>query len=364
MLAEPLQTELEQSAAATRILVIDDSAVIRRAASKMLNAEFDVVVANDGEEGWQLIQEDHSISVVFTDINMPVLDGYDLIERVRTCDDEGIRNLPLIVITSEDAQSGAKEKVYKLGATDFISKPFNSFDLKARAKAHSDYQRIHKVLQEQAFIEPVSGLLNAKGLQEQLDKEVSRAIRESQHLAAFQVEVSNFKEIFLRVGRESADKIIQIMAKKLLDLVRKEDSVARLNLSTFTIISPAAAPESAFTLAYRMRDAITSIKATVAGEALIFDMHIGVCTLAGGNLADTELMLVESRHALKQAKHSETKMVAVRSIQNKLNRSFPSKLSIDKMLLMLESGNKRFSSQQLLTAKQQLQPLLALFKDI
>ncbi|HQV41758.1 MAG TPA: response regulator, partial [Moraxellaceae bacterium] len=58
-----------------RVLMVDDSKVIRMAANKILGKDFDVVVAADGEEGWQQLLDDHSIHVVFTDLMMPVLDG-------------------------------------------------------------------------------------------------------------------------------------------------------------------------------------------------------------------------------------------------------------------------------------------------
>ena len=82
-----------------RILIADDSKIVRVTASKILATQFDVVLAEDGEEAWEKICQDTSIQVVFTDLGMPRLDGYGLIQRIRQAEDEGIRNQPVIVIT-------------------------------------------------------------------------------------------------------------------------------------------------------------------------------------------------------------------------------------------------------------------------
>ena len=92
-----------------RLLMIDDSKLMRKSAVKMLGADFDVVVAVDGREGLKKINEDDAIQVVFTDLNMPNLDGYELLQAIRTRQDEGIRNLPVIVVTGAENDDEAKE---------------------------------------------------------------------------------------------------------------------------------------------------------------------------------------------------------------------------------------------------------------
>ena len=76
-----------ESETQTRILLIDDSKVMRKSAVKMLGGEFDVVVAEDGQQGLDMINDDASIQVVFTDMNMPQMNGYQLLEAVRTSAD-------------------------------------------------------------------------------------------------------------------------------------------------------------------------------------------------------------------------------------------------------------------------------------
>uniref|UniRef100_UPI002615A8AF response regulator n=1 Tax=Acidiferrobacter sp. TaxID=1872107 RepID=UPI002615A8AF len=107
-----------------RVLVVDDSAVIRQAISKMLKVDFDVAVAADGEAGWETLLQAPDVGVLITDIEMPRLDGYAFICRVRASDDPHIRDLPIIVITGADDDE-TKTRAFACGATDFITKPLN-----------------------------------------------------------------------------------------------------------------------------------------------------------------------------------------------------------------------------------------------
>ena len=119
-----------------QILVADDSKVIRRAAVKILQKEFEVVEAEDGQQAWDELQNNPNISVVFSDLGMPNMDGFELLESIRESDDSAIAQMPVVIITGAEETDGTKEKVLELGATDFITKPFDSHSLKSRAATH------------------------------------------------------------------------------------------------------------------------------------------------------------------------------------------------------------------------------------
>ena len=107
-----------------QILVVDDSRVIRRAAVKILQKEFDVVEAEDGQQAWDELQKNPKISAVFSDLGMPNMDGFQLLETIRSARDEALAKIPVIIITGAEETDGTKEKVLAMGATDFITKPF------------------------------------------------------------------------------------------------------------------------------------------------------------------------------------------------------------------------------------------------
>ena len=107
------------------ILVVDDSRVVRKTVLKILEADFNVIEAEDGQAGWRLLRQDSRIDVVISDIQMPEMDGYSLICKVRAVDDPDLREIPIIVITSADDEI-TRERAYACGASDFVLKPFNA----------------------------------------------------------------------------------------------------------------------------------------------------------------------------------------------------------------------------------------------
>jgi len=122
------------------VLVVDDSRVVRHAVMRILEKQFNLVEADDGWAGLRYLRDDSRIEAVITDIQMPNLDGYSLICKIRAADDPGMGELPVVVITSSEDDT-TRERAYACGADDFILKPFNALQLKrCLAKNLKDYQ--------------------------------------------------------------------------------------------------------------------------------------------------------------------------------------------------------------------------------
>ena len=85
-------TELPQK----RVLVVDDSRFVRATFAAVLKAVLPVREEADGEAAWKALQEDPSIVLVFTDLDMPKLDGFGLLTRIRAAADERLKKLPVV----------------------------------------------------------------------------------------------------------------------------------------------------------------------------------------------------------------------------------------------------------------------------
>ena len=131
-----------------RILAVDDSRVMRRAMSKVLGNTCDVTEAEHGEDAWTHLLNDPEIQVVFTDLSMPYLDGFGLLDRMRSSDDPRLQDMPVIIITGKDDDDKTKQLALDKGASDFITKPFDSVQLQARAKAHVRHGETNSKLSE------------------------------------------------------------------------------------------------------------------------------------------------------------------------------------------------------------------------
>lgn len=241
------------SSAKPRILVVDDSKVIRNAAQKMLGSEFDVVTAQDGDEAWEYLEIDHSIRVVFTDLTMPGLDGYALLRKIRTAADAGIQSLPVIVVTGAEDSELARMRVLELGATDFIAKPFSTIDLVARARAHATYQRITQQLLAQTTLDALTGLANKAGFLDRLQQDIAYARRHQRLLSLVRMEIDDFRTIFLQHGKAAGERLLMHVSRLLRASVRKEDTAGRISLGGFALSLPAGEHEGIERMLERFR---------------------------------------------------------------------------------------------------------------
>ena len=114
-----------------RVLLVDDSKFVRTTFRLILSRSFTVIEAADGEAGWDALLADPQIAIVFSDLNMPKLDGYGLIERVRKAEDPRLRELPVIVISGKEDEASRK-KARAAGANDFISKNADGTEILTR----------------------------------------------------------------------------------------------------------------------------------------------------------------------------------------------------------------------------------------
>lgn len=112
-----------------KILIIDDELSIRILLENFLKKNYDVIAKNDGMEGLKWMEEGNIPDLVVADIQMPNLDGYDFIKNVRASG--YYKDIPLIMLSGIES-SNEKVKCLKLGANDYIVKPFNPEELEIR----------------------------------------------------------------------------------------------------------------------------------------------------------------------------------------------------------------------------------------
>lgn len=246
-----------------RILVVDDSKVIRNAAQKMLGSEFDVVTAQDGDEAWEYLEIDHSIRVVFTDLTMPGLDGYALLRKIRAAVDPDIQSLPVIVVTGAEDSELARMRVLELGATDFIAKPFSTIDLVARARAHATYQRITQQLLAQTTLDALTGLANKAGFLDRLQQDIAYARRHQRLQSLVRMEIADFRAIFLQHGKAAGERLLTHVSRLLRASIRKEDTAGRISLGGFALSLPAGEHEGIERMLERFRTEVVEQTADV-----------------------------------------------------------------------------------------------------
>lgn len=108
------------------ILVIDDEITIRTLLEKFLSQSYEVTALSNGQEGLNWLQTGNLPDLMIVDLEMPNMNGYELVENVRASG--FFSSIPILMLSGIDS-SIERVKCYKLGANDFMIKPFNPEEL-------------------------------------------------------------------------------------------------------------------------------------------------------------------------------------------------------------------------------------------
>jgi two-component system cell cycle response regulator len=219
----------DEPATKQRLLIVDDSKVIRVTARKILQDHFETVEAVDGENAWELLNNAGPFSLVVSDLTMPNLDGFGLLNRIRNCNLPQIKDLPIIIITGANDSESTKERATQAGATDFIGKPFDSVHLLARTQAHASAHATSRSLadntielEDQAQTDPLTGLANEAAFMDRSFEQLSYAVRHKSRLAVFRVEVDDFGDLYKQHGKDVTEAIVKSVATVLESCIRHD----------------------------------------------------------------------------------------------------------------------------------------------
>ena len=273
----------DESGNKQRLLIVDDSRVIRVTARKILQDHFETVEAVDGENAWELLNNAGPFSLIVSDLTMPNLDGFGLLKRIRSAHLPQIKDLPVIIITGANDSEAIKERATQAGATDFIGKPFDSVHLLARTQAHASAHTTTQTLteeniglEEQILTDPLTGLANEAAFLERGYQQLSYAVRHETSLAVFHVEIDDFSNLYKQYGKDISESIIKSVATVLQADIRHEDMAARVGTARFTLLLPGMNTTGIRNLADRIHQNISERILKQGENRIRYTVSIGV----------------------------------------------------------------------------------------
>ncbi len=239
-----LKTEESDKIPVDCILIVDDSATVLAVATKMLEDKYVVVTATNGLEAWEILQNNKSVTLVFSDMQMPMMNGLELLMKIRNSEDIRLAKLPVVMITGKSDTNAGKQAVFDIGASDFIGKPFDTLDLISRARAYvnpknSRRKRVSDLVLEERDILSSASSFHSVGCQA---LEFSRENKTS--ISVVYIELGNYSEIEGIVGKKNAMAIILTVAKEISETVRDEDVTTRLGINKLAILYSLIGPDS------------------------------------------------------------------------------------------------------------------------
>jgi two-component system cell cycle response regulator len=290
-------------AGSKRVLIVDDSRFVRTTFNRILSAAFTVVEDADGEAGWDTLQKDASIGMLFTDLDMPKLDGYELIARLRGSGDQRLAKLPVIVISGNENER-AKTRALEAGANDFISKTADAPEILARI---DNLMRLHTVQATKESLElssthdPLTGTFTQHYLVTEGAKRFSYARRHTTALSVMALRIDSHAEVSQAVSKDVADQILARVAKLVSGMLRAEDSIGRVGAASFIVASAGTSAPQVLAFAKRLREQLEAAKVSYGGKVLRIRASTGVASLGMDNVGSIEELMKLAVQRLERA---------------------------------------------------------------
>ena len=297
-----------------RVLVAEDEPVSRhRLQASLQRWGYTVQMACNGGEAIEVIGQPDSPRLILLDRMMPQADGLEVCRTIRKAAAE-----PYVYIILLTAQGQQREIIegFEAGADDYITKPFDAEELKARVRTGARIVELQEQLiaareqlRIQATHDALTGLLNRAAFFETFEKEVSRARRQRGPLALIMADLDRFKEINDRYGHLTGDMVLREAACRLRASLRAFDVIGRYGGEEFIVLAPGCATSDAEALAERFRASICAPAFDVPAGPIHVTMSLGVA--ATSDMNESARLLSAADEALYRAKDRGRNMVAV-----------------------------------------------------
>lgn len=215
-----------------KVLVVDDSKVARKHASKLLRKYlFNVVEADGAKQAVKALIDEPDIKLVITDYHMPEVDGFELVKMIRGKYDK--QDLVIIGLSGE-GDSGLSAKFIKNGANDFLRKPFNQEEFYCRVINNIESMEAIEMVKDSANRDYLTNLYNRQYFYQAADKQIAYCQQINQEYALAIIEIDDFKE-FNNVFSEYGDTVLIEFADALGNTFSSFMS-ARLNGSQLVVL--------------------------------------------------------------------------------------------------------------------------------
>jgi diguanylate cyclase (GGDEF)-like protein len=293
------------------ILVADDSMVVRAVLRRQLEADGHTVVeAVDGEAAIEACREYHP-DVVLLDVEMPVLDGHATLERLKA--DPDLKDIPVVFLTGRvdtaDVVTGLR-----LGAHDYLRKPFEANELVARVSAALRTKSLQDELKERnaeldrvSRIDMLTGIFNRRHLDEHMRRVISAARRHGRIVGVLLIDIDHFKDVNDHYGHLAGDVVLKEVASRLQGAMRTEDALGRWGGEEFVAVLTDTPAEAIGVLAERMRQVVAS-KPFVLDDGTRISVTVSIGHTNGAD--DVETMVHRADDALYVAKGAGRNQVA------------------------------------------------------
>jgi len=309
-----------------RILIAEDEPVSRASIEATLRSwGHEVIVASDGEEAWRILQRPDAPKIILLDWVMPGMSGPEICRKVRQREDR-IRPC-IILLTAMDEKDDLIEGL-GAGADDYVTKPFDPGELKARIQAMErilDLQikllQAEQSLRRDATHDPLTGFSNRTLIFDQLVKEIARAARTATDISVVMIDMDRFKDVNDTHGHAVGDAVLVEAVKRIATEIRTSDSIGRYGGDEFLVVLCDCDLQGALRQAERLRQAVSAGEFDAEGVRLQLTISLGVASTSQLSAPTPDKLLKLADKAVYRAKAAGRNRVETASAEQLANQA-------------------------------------------
>jgi two-component system cell cycle response regulator len=291
------------------VLIAEDDPIFRRILESWFKKwDYEVAAVENGVGAWEVLQREDAPQLAILDWMMPGMDGIELCRRIRSRD-QGVYRYVLLLTAKDDKQDVIAG--LEAGADDYLTKPFDVDELRARVRAGKrilDLQaaliRAKDDLQFAAAHDALTGLWNRGAIIDLLKREVSRRQRSGEALGVIMTDIDYFKKINDTHGHLIGDAVLQEVTRRLAVGVRPYDVVGRYGGEEFLVVFPGCNAANLIVGAERLRHCIADRPIDTSVGQISVTLSLGLASVEQDEkeTLDCEAFLRNADEALYAAK--------------------------------------------------------------
>jgi two-component system cell cycle response regulator len=307
----------------SNIVVADDDRLTREAVCNVLKAHgYNVEPLGDGQAAVERVARG-GVHLVLLDIMMPKLSGLEACRLIKGMTSDSF--LPVVLLTVK-TDSASRVEGLRIGADDYVCKPFDERELIARVEGMLRIKKLHDhVAEARAKLEQLSmhdeltGLYNYRYLHPRMNEEFKRAERYHDPLACLVIDIDRLEAHNDAGGRAHGDRVIHAIADSLRRSVREVDVVARFGGDEFLVLLPSTHFAGSVTVAERIwREASESSLGADLPQPVRVSLSLGVALFPSRDIRTKDQLLRAADSALHHAKREGKNRVCVYQQQGQL----------------------------------------------
>lgn len=257
------------------------------------------IAAFGGAEGLELALR-QAPSLILLDLNMPGMDGFQVLRALK--EDPRTIAIPVIVLSGA-TEAAEKVRAFDLGAMDYVCKPFDVHELRARISSALRIHRLMDMLSRRAQIDGLTGLWNRAHFNDRIASELSSRARSGANLALAICDLDKFKTLNDTFGHPAGDAVLEGFAGVLGAELRSYDIACRYGGEEFAIILPDTNRDQALAVCERVRAALEA-KRWGNYPAVRATVSFGLTDQGKGGASDATPWVSAADEALYQSKQS------------------------------------------------------------